>query len=58
MVTWEEIQAVTNDIVREFAPLQDPGDSATTENTQHASHICDEVRQAVRTQLKLQKTDA
>ncbi len=30
-----------------------PGDSATTENTQHASHICNEVRQAVRTQLKL-----
>lgn len=30
-----------------------PGDSATTENTQHASHICNEVRQAVRTHLKL-----
>ena len=30
-----------------------PGDSATTDNTQHAVHICDEVRQAVRTQLKL-----
>lgn len=30
-----------------------PGDSATTDNTQHAMHICDEVRQAVRTQLKL-----
>ena len=28
-----------------------PGDSA--DNTQHAMHICDEVRQAVRTQLKL-----
>ena len=34
-----------------------PGDSATTENTQHASHICNEVRQAVRTQLEL-PTDA
>lgn len=32
-----------------------PGDSATTDNTQHAMHICDEVRQAVRTQLKLPK---
>ena len=30
-----------------------PGDSATADNTQHAMHICDEVRQAVRTQLKL-----
>ena len=30
-----------------------PGDSATSDNTQHAMHICDEVRQAVRTQLKL-----
>ena len=28
-----------------------PGDSATAENTQHAMHICDEVRQAVRSQL-------
>ena len=34
-----------------------PDDSATTENTQHASHICNEVRQAVRTQLEL-PTDA
>ena len=31
-----------------------PGDSATAENTQHAMHICGEVRQAVRTQLKLE----
>ena len=30
-----------------------PGDSATLDNTQHAMHICDGVRQAVRTQLKL-----
>ena len=30
-----------------------PGDSATADNTQHAMHVCDEVRQAVRTQLKL-----
>ncbi len=32
-----------------------PGDTATAENTQHAIRICDEVRQAVRTQLKLSK---
>ena len=30
-----------------------PGDSRTVNNTQHAMHICTEVRQAVRTQLKL-----
>ncbi|MDE0313314.1 MAG: HEPN domain-containing protein [Candidatus Poribacteria bacterium] len=30
-----------------------PGDSATAENTQHAMQICDEVRQAIRTQLEL-----
>ena len=34
-----------------------PGDSATTEDTQHAKHICDAVRKAVRTQLEL-STDA
>ena len=32
-----------------------PGDLATTEDTQHASHICDEVRQAVRTHLHTHK---
>ena len=30
-----------------------PGDSRTAEDTHHAMHICDEVRQAIRTQLKL-----
>jgi len=30
-----------------------PGDPVTVENTQHANSVCDEVRQAVRTQLKL-----
>ena len=30
-----------------------PGDSATPDNTQHAMHICDEVRQAVRAYLEL-----
>ncbi len=34
-----------------------PGDTATDENTQHAMHICDEVRQAVRTHLNLPKQD-
>ena len=32
-----------------------PGDSRTAEDTQHAIHICDKVRQAVRTQLKLDR---
>ena len=30
-----------------------PGDSRTSEDTQHAMHICNEVRQTVRTALKL-----
>lgn len=30
-----------------------PGDFATAENTQHAMQICNEVRQAIRTQLEL-----
>ena len=30
-----------------------PGDSRTAEDTEHAMRICDEVRQVVRTQLKL-----
>ena len=30
-----------------------PGDSATADNTQHAMHICEAVRQTVRTSLKL-----
>ena len=34
-----------------------PGDSRTAEDTHHAMHICDAVRQAVRTQLEL-PTDA
>ena len=34
-----------------------PGDSATADNTQHAMHICDEVRQGVRTQFNLPKYD-
>ena len=41
-------------IITEYAvESRYPGDSATADNTQHAMHICDEVRQAVRTQLKL-----
>ena len=33
-----------------------PGDSATADNAQHAIHICEAVRQAVRTSLKLPNT--
>ena len=33
-----------------------PGDSRTAEDTQHAMHVCDEVRQAVRAQLKLPRS--
>ena len=34
-----------------------PGDSRTAEDTQHAMHICNAVRQAVRKQLKLEMPD-
>ena len=41
-------------IITEYAvESRYPGDSATEEDTQHAMHICDQVRQVVRTQLNL-----
>ena len=41
-------------IITEYAvDARYPGDSATAENTQHAMHVCDAVRQTVRTSLKL-----
>ena len=41
-------------IITEYAvESRYPGPARTAENTQHAMHICEEVRQAVRTQLKL-----
>lgn len=41
-------------IITEYAvESRYPGDSATADNTQHAMHVCQAVRQAVRTSLKL-----
>ena len=41
-------------IITEYAvDSRYPGDSATADNTQHAMHICDEVRQAILTHLEL-----
>ena len=41
-------------LITEYAvKFRYPGASATADNIQYAMHICDEVRQAVRTQLKL-----
>ena len=64
MVTRQEIQATCDDIVRQFAPLQvilfgsyaygTPTEDSDSEDTHHAMRICAEVRQAVRTQLKLE----
>ena len=45
-------------IITEYAvDSRYPGPSRTADNTQHAMHICDVVRQAIRTQLEL-PTDA
>lgn len=41
-------------IITEYAvDARYPGDSATADNTQHAMHVCDAVRQAIRNSLKL-----
>ena len=41
-------------IITEYAvDARYPGDSATADNTQHAMHVCEAVRQTVRTSLKL-----
>ena len=51
--TWSDWQPDFKIITAYAVDPRYPGDSATAENTQHAMHVCDEVRQAVRTQLKL-----
>ena len=51
---WSDWQPDFKIITRYAVEPRYPGDSATTEDTQHAMHICDEVRQAVRAELKLE----
>ena len=51
---WERWQPDFKRITGYAVDPRYPGDSRTSEDTHHAMHICDEVRQAVRTQLKLE----
>ena len=49
--TWSKWQRDFKIITEYAVESRYPGDSATADNTQHAMHICDTVRQAVRTLL-------
>ena len=51
--TWSRWQPDFKRITGYAVDPRYPGDSRTAEDTQHAMHVCDEVRQAARTQLKL-----
>ena len=51
--TWSDWQPDFKIITAYAVDPRYPGDSATADNTEHAMHVCDKVRQAVRTQLKL-----
>lgn len=51
--TWSHWQPDFKRITGYAVDPRYPGDSRTAEDTQHAMHVCDGVRQAVRTQLKL-----
>ena len=53
--TWAHWQPDFKRITTYAVDPRYPGDSRTAEDTQHAMHVCTEVRQAVRTQLKLPK---
>ena len=50
---WSDWQPDIKIITKYAVEPRYPGDPVTVEDTQHASYICGEVRQAVRTQLKL-----
>ena len=50
---WSDWQPDLKIITKYAVEPRYPGDPVTVEDTQHASYICGEVRQAVRTQLKL-----
>ena len=50
---WSDWQPDLKIITAYAVDPRSPGDSATADNTQHAMHICEEVRQTVRAQLKL-----
>lgn len=50
---WEHWRSDLKIITEYAVDARYPGDSATAENTAHAMHVCDAVRQAVRDSLKL-----
>ncbi len=50
---WHVWQPDFSEVSQHAVDFRYPGKSATAENTQHATRICDEVRQAVRAELKL-----
>lgn len=50
---WSDWQPEFRIITKYAVEPRYPGDLRTAENTQHANRICEEVRQAVRTHLKL-----
>ncbi len=50
---WSQWQPDLKRITEYAVDSRYPGDSATADDTQHAMHVCEAVRQAVRTSLKL-----
>ena len=54
---WSDWQPDFKIITKYAVEPRYPGDPRTAEDTHHATHICNAVRQAVRTQLKLEMPD-
>ena len=50
---WHTWESDFSTLTKHAVAIRYPGDSATVDNASHAMHICAEVRQAVRQQLKL-----
>ena len=50
---WHTWESDFSTLAKHAVAIRYPGDSATIDNASHAMHICTEVRQAVRQQLKL-----
>ena len=50
---WHTWESGFSTLTKHAVAIRYPGDSATVDNASHAMHICAEVRQAVRQQLKL-----
>ena len=50
---WNTWTTELSELSKYAVKIRYPGDSATVDDTEHSLHICDKVRQAVRTHLKL-----